>query len=206
MHPNPIFRPEDQTDAWALVRDRGFGVLSVAGPDGVQASHVPFVTEGETRIAAHLVRSNPLVAMLKAQPQEALLIVSGPDGYISPDWYMIADQVPTWNYVAVHLRGSLSLLPDDALLPHLEALSDHNETRLLPKKPWTHHKMTEGVMERMMRQIVPVQMEVREISSTWKLNQNKSEAARESAAHAVDRSPLGHEQSALAALMRGAGA
>ena len=33
------------------------------------------------------------------------LIVEGPEGYISPDWYGVADQVPTWNYVAVHLVG-----------------------------------------------------------------------------------------------------
>ncbi|MFK7944852.1 MAG: FMN-binding negative transcriptional regulator [Paracoccaceae bacterium] len=202
MHPNPTFRPDDQSAAWELVKERGFGILTVTGPKGILASHVPFVVEGEARIAAHLVRSNPIVPALKRGAADALLIVSGPDGYISPDWYLVADQVPTWNYVAVHIRGSMRLLDDDALLPHLETLSAHNEDRLEPKKPWTHHKMSEGVMERMMRQIVPVEMDVDEISSTWKLNQNKSEDARTAASQAVERSPIAAGASALAKLMR----
>ena len=205
MHPNSAFRPDDQSAAWDLVRDRGFGVLTIPGPEGVLASHVPFLAEGETRIAAHLVRSNPIVPVLKSGEAEALMIVSGPDAYISPDWYLVADQVPTWNYVAVHLRGTLRLLEDAALLPHLEALSAQNEDRLMPKKPWTHHKMSDGVMERMMRMIVPVEMEVTGITSTWKLNQNKDADARLNAAHAVQKSPIGSGNAELAALMRNAG-
>ncbi|MEM1299416.1 MAG: FMN-binding negative transcriptional regulator [Pseudomonadota bacterium] len=201
MHPNPAFRPDEQGPAWDLVRERGFGILTVSGPEGVLASHIPFVVE-DNRIAAHLVRSNPIVRLLKKNSAEALLIVSGPDAYISPDWYLVADQVPTWNYVAVHLRGQLELLEAGALLPHLEALSADREERLLPKKPWTHGKMTDGVMERMMRQIVPVAMEVREITSTWKLNQNKDEDARLNAAHAVAKSPIGAGNADLATLMR----
>ena len=201
MHPNPAFRPDDQAAALELARDRGFGVLTIAGSTGVLASHIPFIIE-QNEIRAHLVRSNPIARLLKQNPTEALLIISGPDAYISPDWYHVADQVPTWNYVAVHIRGPMRLLTEAALLEHLEALSANNEERLLPKKPWTHQKMTESVMERMMRQIVPVAMEVREIESTWKLNQNKDTPARRSAAHAVETSPIGSGQSDLAELMR----
>ncbi len=203
MHPNPVFREDDQAKALMAARERGFGVLTIAGPEGVMAAHVPFVAD-TTVIGAHLVRSNPIARALKDSPAEALLMVSGPDAYISPDWYMVADQVPTWNYVAIHLRGELRLLPQDALLAHLERLSAHNEDRLLPKKPWTHHKMSDGVMERMMRQIVPVEMTIREVDSTWKLNQNKSAEAREMAATSVERSPIGMRQGDLAGLMRGA--
>lgn len=201
MHPNKAFRPEDEAPALAMVRSRGFGVLTVSGPDGVLASHIPFLLD-DTRIQAHLVRSNPVARLLREGPTDALLIVSGPDAYISPDWYLVADQVPTWNYVAVHLRGTLSLLNETALMPHLEALSNANEARLAPKKIWTHDKMSDGVMEKMMRQIVPVSLAITSLEQTWKLNQNKSEAARQSAAHAVERSPIGQEQSALSALMR----
>ena len=201
MHPNPAFRDQDRTRALAAAEARGFGILTLTGPEGVLASHVPFAL-GPKALGAHLVRSNPIARLLGGGPAEALMIVSGPDAYISPDWYLVADQVPTWNYVAVHIRGTLRLLPDEALLPHLEQLSDRNEQQLLPKKPWTHDKMSDGVMERMMRQIVPVEMTIRDVDATWKLNQNKTEDARQMAAGAVERSPIGMRQGDLAELMR----
>ncbi len=156
----------------------------------------------DNALKAHLVRSNPIARLLRTDPLEALLIVSGPDAYISPDWYETPDQVPTWNYVAVHLRGRVSLLPHDHLLAHLEALSTQQEAQLLPKRPWTHDKMTDGVMERMMRQILPILLEVESLEQTWKLNQNKEAKARLSAAEAVEASLTGHNQAALAAMMR----
>lgn len=204
MHPNPAFRPEDQTAAWALVEHRGFGILTLQGAGQLLASHIPFVVE-DGRVMAHLVRSNPMVRALQEAPQEALLIVSGPDAYISPDWYDMPDQVPTWNYVAVHLRGTLALAAPETLQPHLEALSAHQEKQLLPKPVWTHHKMAEGTMDRMMRQILPVMMDVRDIHSTWKLNQNKPEKARLAAADAVETQGIGQNPQTLAQLMRGIG-
>jgi len=58
-------------------------------------------------VHAHLVRSNPIAQCLRAGERKAVLAVSGPDAYVSPDWYArMPDQVPTWNYVAVHLRGT----------------------------------------------------------------------------------------------------
>jgi len=131
----------------------------------------------------------------KAVP--ATLIVNGPDGYISPDWYGIDDQVPTWNYVAVHLTGQLVRLDDDALKPLLARLSDHFESQLFPKPIWTMEKMTDDVKMKMMRQILPFKFEISELHSTWKLGQNKPEQARLDAADALaDHVP------ALAKLMK----
>ena len=106
--------------------------------------------------------------------------------------------MPTWNYVAVHIRGPLTLLPDEELRPHLEHISDEQETRLAPKPVWTMDKMSDGVAERMMRMIVPAQMNIRDVESTFKLNQNKPEAVRLRASDAIES--IGN--SALAALMR----
>ena len=204
MHPNPAFREDDQARALVTARERGFGVLTAAGPagtsGGVLASHVPFVLDATT-VAAHLSRGGALARHLRQRPTQALLIVSGPDAYISPDWYGVDDQVPTWNYVAVHLRGTLRLLPDEALGPHLERLAAEHEARLA-KRPWTIDKMTPGLPERMMRQIVPIEMTVATVEATFKLNQNKADAARLAAADAVEGAGYGHETRALAALMR----
>ena len=201
MHPNPIFRSNDQSGALVVTSNRGFGIFTVNGPDGILASHVPFVAE-PTRVSAHLVRSNPITRLLKDGPVPALLIISGPDAYISPDWYGSEDQVPTWNYVAVHLRGPLRLLPDDALYPHLEALAARNEERLPGKKPWTMQKNKPETLERLMRMLVPVELTIETIDSTFKLNQNRGEAARLAAADQVETSPIGQNQAELAQMMR----
>ena len=205
MHPNPVFRREPRESALDLARERGFGTFTVAGPDGVLAAHAPFVLD-EGRVLAHLVRVNPLARLLGGGPAPALLIVSGPDGYVSPDWYGEPQLVPTWNYLAVHLRGELRLLEDTALRLILERLSETYEARLAPKPPWKTDKVDGGLLARMMRQIIPIELSVDTVDSTFKLNQNRSDAARAGAAAALAAGGTpGMETRALAARMQRAG-
>lgn len=186
MHPNPAFRGRAAAANLDFARLRGFGALTASGPDGPLVAHVPFVLSGTREtLGAHLVRSNPLWRALDAGDAPAVMIVSGPDAYISPDWYDLPDQVPTWNYVAVHLRGRLRRLGDDLLQPHLSALSAEFEARLGPKTPWTLDKMGEEPLARMMRMIAPVELVIEDVQGTWKLGQNKPEAARKGAAAAL---------------------
>jgi transcriptional regulator len=204
MHPNPVFHSKDATRNLAYARERAFGVLAVNAEAGPLLSHVPFLPEEDGKtLLLHLVRSNPIARLLQA-PQPAKVAVSGPDSYISPDWYGIADQVPTWNYIAVHLTGSLELRPQEELRGILDRQTALFETRLRPKTPWTSDKMSDGVMKRMMRQIVPCRMQVTGVDGTWKLNQNKPDGVRLAAADHVDAYGQGMELSMLSALMRGA--
>ena len=201
MHPNPVFRNEAHERNLAFARQRSFGVLALNAKEGPLLSHIPFRLSGDgTSLEAHLVRSNPIVRLL-AEPQPAVIAVSGADGYISPDWYDLENQVPTWNYVAVHLRGVLQLMPQDELHGVLDRLSASMETRLLPKKPWTSSKMDQQVYERMQRQIVPVSMAVHAIDATWKLSQNKPDAARIGAAKGVRAAAMDAASHVLAELM-----
>ncbi len=203
MHPNPAYRQEPQARALDFARERGFGTLTVAGPEGVLAAHVPFLVE-DGLVAAHLVRSNPLVRHLGGGPAAALMIVTGPDGYISPDWYGEPDRVPTWNYVAVHIRGELRLIDEARLRAHLDRLAANFERRLAPKTPWKADKMTPDVLARLLRQIVPVEMAIEAVDSTFKLNQNGAASSRLGAAAALAEGDTpGMETGALAALMRG---
>ena len=161
MHPNPAYRGPDAARNLMFTRERGFGALTIAGPDGPLASHIPFVlNEAGDSLMAHIVRSNPIWRALKTGEAQALVMVSGPDGYVSPDWYGVDDQVPTWNYVAVHLRGMVRLAPPESLADHLADLSAVFEPRLSPKTPWTMDKMSEEPLQRMMRMIAPIQMDI----------------------------------------------
>jgi len=202
MHPNPAFRKTEKAQNLAFARDRSFGALSINGGAGPLIAHVPFqLSEDGTYLEAHLVRSNPIARALK-EPQKAVIAVSGGDGYISPDWYGVEDQVPTWNYVAVHLRGVLRLLPDDALRGVLERLSENMEARLLPRPIWKIDKVSDEALAKMMRQIVPIAMNIDGVDGTWKLAQNKPDEARLAAGDALAQTGFGAEYGAIAALMK----
>lgn len=202
MHPNPTFRKTETKRALGFVRARGFGALAVNADPSPLLAHIPFwVSDDGTSAEAHLVRSNPILRLLD-QPQSAVLSVQGPDAYISPDWYDAPDQVPTWNYVAVHLRGRLHRSPDEALFGVLDRLSAEMERRLLPKPPWKMDKLTEETYAKMARQIVPVHFEVQEVDSTFKLSQNKSHPDRNGAIAGLENTPIGSEIAALADLMK----
>lgn len=204
MHPNPIFRKETRQRNITFARERSFGTLAVNAEDGPLISHIPFqLSEDGHALEAHLVRSNPIARLLK-DPMDAVIAVCGSDGYISPDWYGIDDQVPTWNYIAVHLRGTLRVGKTDELAGILDRLSASMETRLLPKPIWTRSKMSAGVFERMSRQIVPVFMEVETIDGTWKLSQNKPQPAPELAADRLRAEGFGLEIGTLSRLMKSA--
>ena len=104
--------------------------------------------------------------------------------------------------------GVLAVNADDGpLLSHadmhdmLDRQSAAYEARLAPKPPWTTAKMTPEVLTRMIRQILPFRLHIAEVSGTWKLNQNKTAEARQSAADQIT-SGLGSELEMLRELMR----
>ncbi|MFY0308495.1 FMN-binding negative transcriptional regulator [Leisingera sp. D0M16] len=201
MHPNPVFHDADTAQNLGFARERAFGVLAVSTEGAPLISHVPFlISEDGIWADLHLVRSNPIVRALK-EVRQAKLAVTGPDGYVSPDWYGVPDQVPTWNYVAVHLTGELELRPDAELRGLLDRQAAFYEARLAPKPPWTTGKMDAEALARMMRMIVPARMRITGVDGTWKLSQNKPEAARDAAAEMI-AGGIGAELEELAALMR----
>lgn len=202
MYPNPIYRQATPANNLEFARDQGFGMLAISTPDAPVLSHIPFLLD-ETGNSAefHLVRSNPIARALRNGPLPAKIAVQGPHAYLSPDWYELDDQVPTWNYVAVHLTGTIETLPDTEMRPLLERISAFHESRLLPKPEWLLDKMPDDLVDRMMRQIIPCRMTVTAVDGTWKLAQNKPEYARLNAARAMDAANIGQDARLLAALM-----
>ena len=165
-------------------------------------AHVPLLLAPDASHALiHLARSNAIA--LADLPCPAMFAVMGPDVYVSPDWYGAPDQVPTWNYIAVHLRGALEPLPLARLRGMVDELSEEHEARLVPKRPWTSAKMNDGVMERMMRMILPFRLVIEEVTSTFKLNQNKTPEQRRGVIAALKADPGEGGAAGIARLMRG---
>ncbi len=187
MYVNAAFTTEDNA-AWDFVAERGFGTV-VAIDNGVPtAAQVPLLVTGEgsaRKIEFHVARANPLQRIIAASPN-VLVTVAGPDAYISPDWYVSAGQVPTWNYIAAHLTGIAAAMPAERAHAHVEAMSLAFERRLLPKKPWSTSKMSPERREMMLRAIVPIEIAVTRIACSFKLGQNKSITDRIEAARMLD--------------------
>lgn len=174
MHPASLFRQDDRSRLTDLVRDRSFALIAAASGDRPFVAHAPVIVAGD-RLRFHLAASNPLCPALKAGAG-AVAIVSGPDAYVSPDWYAAADQVPTWNYVAAEMEGPVRILTASETTGLLDDLSAHFEARLAPKPPWTRAKMNAAKFAAMLNAITGFEMTIARFSGVSKLSQNKPAA------------------------------
>ena len=191
MYTPPMFKP-DRAASLAFAQTRGFGTMCVWDGARPIASSLPFfigyADDGTPRAEFHVARGNPL-AQLADGASSWLLTVTGADAYVSADWYVSPDQVPTWLYQAVHLTGPVRKLSDSELGPHLDAVSAKFEGWLTPKPPWTTSKMTAGRLDAMKRAIVGLSMTVEEVEGSFKLNQHKSDADHVAIASALAQQP-----------------
>jgi transcriptional regulator len=195
---------QDHAASLAFAEERGFGTMCVWNGTRPIASLLPFylshAKDGTAEVLFHVARHNPLAKFADgAKPW--LLAVTGPDAYVSADWYVSPDQVPTWLYQSVHLTGPVRVLSDDELAAQIDALSAKFENWLLPKKPWTTAKMTPARLEAMKKAIIGLVMTVEDVEGSFKLNQHKSEADYTAVAEALEqRTDTGSQQ--IAGLMR----
>ena len=183
MHPNRKFHIEDREAMAALVRRTGFATLVVQTDEGLRAVHLPVLLQGD-RLRFHVARGNKVHAALLAGA-EAIVVVNGPDTYVSPDWYGQPGRVPTWNYVAVEMNGRAAPLGREALIRLMDDLSAEHEEKLAPKTPWTRAKVDPALFEGLLKAITGFEIEVAEWRGTAKLDQDKPDEVRARVADAI---------------------
>jgi transcriptional regulator len=176
MHPNRKFHIAEREEMAAIVRRIGFGILVAQTEAGLRAVHVPVLLQGD-RLRFHVSKGNQLHQALAAG-SEAIFVVNGPDAYVSPEDYGLADRVPTWSYVAVELNGPVRPLSEEALIRLLDDMSAEQEEKLAPKTPWTRDEMSEGRFEGLLKAITGFEIEVRDWRGTAKLDQDKPPEVR----------------------------
>ena len=194
MHPNRAFAWTDRDAMLAFVGEIAFATIAAANiaDEGPVVVHAPVLVAGPDRLRFHVSRGN----RAKLDGKRAIVSVLGPDGYISPDWYGVDDQVPTWNYLTVEAEGPLRTLDEAELADLLDGLSAAHEARLAPKPVWTRAKMTPGRFEAMLKAIIGYELAIEDLRGTRKFGQNKDAAQRRAAA-----AGLAPFNPALAALM-----
>ena len=188
MHPARLFHQSDPARLAALVAEGGLALIVGIADGRPVVANAPVLLDGR-RLRFHLSRGNALTRALSEGGARALAVVTGPDAYVSPDWYGVADQVPTWNYLSIEMEGPVTVLDDAGATSLLDELSDRFEATLAPKPVWTRHKMTPGRFEALLGGITAFEMAVERFEGTWKLSQNKSGAALAAAATALEGRP-----------------
>ncbi|MFN7056990.1 FMN-binding negative transcriptional regulator [Hyphomonas sp.] len=191
MHPAPLFREADPDTLIARIRAHPLGLVCVNGESTPLAAHTPVLAErrgGAVHLRFHLSAHNPVARRLEAGAS-VLIVFTGPDAYISPDWYgPVPNQVPTWNYLSVEAEG-IPVLAGAAQF--LDDVSAHFESALAPKPPWTRAKMDPGAFEKMLRGIRAFDLIPHRFEGISKLSQNKTDAAREGVIEALSDHPIG---------------
>lgn len=177
MHPNAAFRHPDRALLETLIDEIGFGMVFAQTPDGPRVAHVALLSTGDGAVQFHLSRGNALARHLAQST--ALIVINGPDGYVSPRWYSDPEQVPTWNYVALELEGPVRRMDADGTLALVSDLSDKFEARVAAGEPWTMDKLPPARLRGLLAGIVGFEMEIQAWRETVKLSQNKDSTERE---------------------------
>jgi len=195
MHPNALYRNDDRALHEALIEEVGFGMVFAQTPDGPRVAHTPIVSTGDGAVQFHLARGNALTRYLVGQ--EALVVINGPDAYVTPRWYADANTVPTWDYVALELQGPVRKMGEEGLLAMLDAIAERHEERIAGEA-WTRAQVDPAKIAALVNGIVGFEMEVRAWRPTFKLSQNKPAEDRAAIAEALEA----QGSPALATLMR----
>ena len=191
MYLPPHFTTDDPEALHQLMQAHPLGALITHGSQGLDANHLPFeLDSGEGAhgvLRAHVARNNPLWQEVK-EGQEVLVIFRAVEGYISPNWYpskhVHHKQVPTWNYSVVHAHGRIQIRDDARFVRRLLAnLTRHHEAG--EPTPWKMADAPREYMETMVQAVVGIEIEIERLVGKFKLGQNKDEADRQGAAHAL---------------------
>jgi transcriptional regulator len=176
------FRLDDPAQILAIVASAGSADLVTVGRDGVPvATLLPVIWQPEReRLVAHMARANPHWRLIDGDAP-ALAIVNAAQAYVSPAWYASKAEhgrvVPTWNYSAVHLTGSIRVHDDvEWVRDAVTLLTGVHESARQPS--WAVTDAPERYLRGQLRGIVGIEMTVTGVEAKAKLSQNRSEADR----------------------------
>lgn len=197
MYVPPHYRAEGEVLA-SFIRAAEFGQLvSVTGKGEPWVTHVPVLCEqrgDEWWVETHLARANPQGREVDDSP--VLVVLPGPGAYVSPAWYTV-DEVPTWNYLAVHLRGRAERLEGEAFRQSLARLVARHESGRTDGKLLEEYD--EDMIAPKLRAAVGLRIRVERLDGAFKLSQEQETRGRQQVATAL--AEQGGEAARIAAAM-----
>ena len=199
-YPSPAFREDRAEVLHAAIRELYFGLLVTHPQEGFATSYLPWELDASRgphgTLVGHLARYNPQWKV-PAEGAEALAVFQGPHAYVSPSWYpgKLEDprQVPTWDYLAVEVRGTLVTFDDEArLYGLLLKLTDRNEAGR--EHRWRVTDAPDDYVRKEMRHIIGIELRIESLVGRYKLSQNRNAADQEGARAGLAAAPTERER------------
>ncbi|MBC6368838.1 FMN-binding negative transcriptional regulator [Algoriphagus sp. AK58] len=173
IHPKNLW--ENEPEVIEFIQKNAFATL-ISQVDGRPwATHLPFILDkspaGEAVLHGHLAKAN-LQWKSFSENEQVLILFQGPHAYISSSWYN-HENVPTWNYLAVHVYGKIRIIEGEELMHHLKSLVDGYENG----RPNRVHveTMSEAYVESQIRALVGIEVKIEEVHASAKLSQNRDD-------------------------------
>ncbi len=196
------FVQADRPAIAALLRDHDFATLVTVDAGAPFVTHLPLLHVDDSsphgKLVGHMARANPQWRHFTGG--EACAVFTGPHAYVSPRWYASAEQVPTWNYAAVHASGTARILEAPAQArAAIEALVARHERGATA---WRIDELPAAKIDQLLAAIVAFELPIARLEAKWKVGQNRAAVDRLAAADVLAGSEHADAR-AIAALMRG---
>jgi transcriptional regulator len=174
MYIPDLYKNDNQEEIQNFLHQNGFAVLVNQTEGKLWATHIPLVLDindkGKQVLVGHVSKLNPQAESFKSNT-EVLAIFSGAHSYISSSWYD-HENVPTWNYLAVHVYGKVTIYNHEQAVNSLKKLVYKYETK--SKNPIRIENLSEKTM-REAHGIVAFEIEITGIEAQKKLSQNRDD-------------------------------
>lgn len=168
------YKNENLEEVKDFIQQNSFGILINIVDQKPWGTHIPLELEqdddGNTILVGHIAKANPQWKNF-TENAEVLCIFNGPHSYVSSSWYK-EEEVPTWNYIAVHVYGKLKVLSEEETLQSMCRLVDKYEK--VSKNPISLDDMSPKTM-RQVKGVVGFQINISDIQATYKLSQTRKE-------------------------------
>lgn len=174
MYIPKYYKVTDFEEIREFIQHHSFGTLVSTRKGRPIATHLPLQLikeENDYYITGHVAYGNPQWRTFET-PGDVLVMFQGPHAYISSSWYE-EENVPTWNYQAVHVYGSAIILKEEALKQDLTKLLQKYEGHR--ENPISFEVLSPELLEKEMKGIVGFKIHVKEIQAAFKMSQNRNE-------------------------------
>lgn len=167
------FKWEDKGQILEFINQNPFGLLCMNDEPVPSASHLPFFWEDDGSewglLTTHVAKGNR-IAQLLDKPTQALVVLQGSHGYVSPSWYDHVN-VPTWNYVSCYLTVKACLTNRDETVALLTKILHHYEQGRENGRKMEDY--TEEFLESHYQGLYGIKLEIVKVEGAIKLSQNR---------------------------------
>lgn len=181
---NRIDAPEE---IWRFIDANSFALLLSHLDGRMFGTHIPILSgaraDGTRYLHSHLSRANPQWKDWR-EDEQVLVVFQGPHAYISSSWYDHVN-VPTWNYIAVHVYGRLRIIDGDELYESVTQLMRKFEAK--SRTPVTMEGLPADFVERELKAVVGFVVEIDDIQGKQKLSQNRDDANHATIIHELEQ-------------------